>query len=179
VGVIIANLQGVRVLPDPSLAQTVQMHINMQRHTRHSHSAGFSLIELLIVVVIIGLVMLFTFPRAGRILDHTNVHGARTAIVNKLNATRIAARSSNRVALLRLTSNSLWLELRRLNSTTATDTIPGGVGLNKTYGVTITGPSSVKFDPHGMWLSGAQTYVVTKNGFSDSVVVNGYGRITR
>jgi prepilin-type N-terminal cleavage/methylation domain-containing protein len=161
------------------MAQTVQVHISMQSHSKPSRSAGFSLIELLIVVVIIGLVMLFTFPRAGKILDHTNVKGARTAIVNKLNAARTMARTSNRVAVLRLTSNSLWLELERMNGA-ATDTIPGGVGLNTTYGVTITGPNSVKFDPRGMWLSGTpETYVVTKNGFSDSVVVNGYGRITR
>jgi len=58
-------------------------------------------------------------------------------------------------------------------------TVPGGVGLNTTYGVTVSGPDSVKFDPRGMSLSGTQKYVVTKNGFSDSVVVNGYGRITR
>jgi prepilin-type N-terminal cleavage/methylation domain-containing protein len=160
------------------MAQTVQVHISMQSHSKPSRSAGFSLIELLIVVVIIGLVMLFTFPRAGRILDHTNVKGARTAIVNKLNATRTAARTSNQVAVLRLNANNLWLELNAMTGTGKT-TVPGGVGLNKTYGVTVTGPDSVRFDPRGMSLSGTQTYVVTKNGFSDSVVVNGYGRITR
>ncbi len=160
------------------MAQTVQAHISMQSHSKSSRSAGFSLIELLIVVVIIGLTMLFTFPRAGKILDHTQVHGARTAIVNKLNATRTAARSSNKVAVLRLTGNNLWLELNDMTGSGKT-TVPGGVGLNTTYGVTVSGPDSVKFDPRGMSLSGTQKYVVTKNGFSDSVVVNGYGRITR
>ena len=150
----------------------------MQSPSKHSRSAGFTLIEMLIVVVIIGLVTLFAFPRAGAILDHTNVKGARTAIVNKLNATRTAARTSNRVAVLRLTSNKLWLELNDMTGTGKT-TIPGGVALDSTYRVTVTGPDSVRFDPRGMSLSGTQKYVVTKNGFSDSVVVNGYGRITR
>ena len=163
---------------NPSLAQTVQVHISMQRHSRPSRSAGFSLVELLIVIVIIGLVMLFTFPRAGAILDHVQVRGARTAIVNKLNATRVAARSSNQVAVLRLTSNNLWMELNDMTGTGKT-TIPGGVGLNQTYGVTVTGPDSLKFDPRGMSLSGSQRYVISKNGFVDSVTVNGYGRITR
>lgn len=150
----------------------------MKRHSRRFGTAGFSLVELLIVIVIIGLVMLFTFPRAGKILDHTQVHGARTAIVNKINATRVAARSSNRVAVLRLTSNVLWLELNRMSGT-GKDTIPGGVALDSTYRVTVTGPDSLKFDPRGMSLSGTQKYVISKNGFSDSVTVNGYGRITR
>jgi prepilin-type N-terminal cleavage/methylation domain-containing protein len=151
----------------------------MQIHSKPSHSAGFSLTEMLIVVVIIGLVMLFTFPRAGKILDHTQVHGARTAIVNKLNATRVAARTSNQVAVLRRSGNDLWLELNAMTGTGKTVVTGGAVGLYATYGVTVTGPDSVRFDPRGMSLSGTQKYVVTKNGFSDSVVVNGYGRITR
>ena len=150
----------------------------MQSHSRLSRSAGFTLIEMLMVVVIIGLVTLFAFPRAGAILDHTNVRGARTAIVNKLNAARTMARTSNQVAVLRLTGNALWLELNNMTGTGKT-TIPGGVALDSTYRVTVTGPDSVRYDPRGMFLSGTQTYVVTKGGFSDSVVVNGYGRITR
>ena len=121
------------------MAQTVQPHISMQSHPKDSHSAGFTLTEMLIVVVIIGLVTLFAFPRAGAILDHTQVKGARTAIVNKLNAARTMARTSNRVAVLRLTSNALWLELNNMTGSGKT-TIPGGVALDSTYRVTVTGP---------------------------------------
>jgi Tfp pilus assembly protein FimT len=124
------------------------------------------------------MVTLFAFPRAGVVLDHAQVRGARTAIVNKLNATRIAARSSNRVAVLRLAANTLWLELNAMSGTSKT-TLPGGVELNSSYGVTVSGPDSVKFDPRGLSQSGTQTYVVSRNGWSDSVTINGYGRITR
>jgi prepilin-type N-terminal cleavage/methylation domain-containing protein len=155
----------------------------MQSHSKPSRSAGFSLIELLIVVVIIGLVMLFTFPRAGKILDHTNVKGARTAIVNKLSSARTLARTSNRVAVVRVSGNRLFIELNRLSST-AKDVVGGSVPLFTTYGVTVTisGPAgdSVNFDPRGMLTyGGGRKYVVTRNGWSDSVLVNGYGRITR
>jgi prepilin-type N-terminal cleavage/methylation domain-containing protein len=150
----------------------------MPNHFRRETPAGFTLVELLIVVLVIGMVTLFAFPRAGAVLDHVQVRGARTAIVNKLNATRIAARSSNRVAVLRLAGNSLWLELNAMSGTSKT-VLPGGVGLNSSYGVTVSGPDSVKFDPRGLSQSGTQTYLVSRNGWSDSVTINGYGRITR
>jgi prepilin-type N-terminal cleavage/methylation domain-containing protein len=150
----------------------------MPNQFRRETPAGFTLVELLIVVLVIGMVTLFAFPRAGVVLDHAQVRGARTAIVNKLNATRIAARSSNRVAVLRLAANTLWLELNAMSGTSKT-TLPGGVELNSSYGVTVSGPDSVKFDPRGLSQSGTQTYVVSRNGWSDSVTINGYGRITR
>jgi prepilin-type N-terminal cleavage/methylation domain-containing protein len=165
------------------MAQTVQACISMQSHSKHSRSAGFSLIEMLIVVVIIGLVMLFTYPRAGKILDHTQVKGARTAIVNKLNAARTMARTSNRIAVLRVSGNQLFIELDSLIGT-GKDTVGGFVPLATTYGVTVTvsGPAndSVSFNPRGMLkYGGGRKYIVTRNGVSDSVLVNGYGRITR
>jgi prepilin-type N-terminal cleavage/methylation domain-containing protein len=160
------------------MARTMQPPAAMHNPFRRTSSAGFSLVEMLIVCVIIGLVTLFAFPRAGVVLDHTQVRGARTAIVNKLNATRIAARTSNRVAVLRMSGSALWLELNSMTGSSKT-VLPGGVGLHQTYGVDVTGPDSVKFDPRGLSQSGTQTYVITRNGWSDSVTINGYGRITR
>ncbi len=163
------------------MARTVQPVSRMPSRFRRSPAAGFSLVELLIVIVIIGLVMLFAFPRAGVILDHTQARGARTAIVNKLNGARTAARTSNRVAVLRLADNVLWVEVNSMNSTSKT-AIGGAVPLNTTYRVSVTGPDSVRFDPRGMMKNdglGPYKYVVTRNGWSDSVVVDSYGRITR
>lgn len=163
------------------MARTVQPLPRMPYRFRRSPTAGFSLVELLIVIVIIGLIMLFAFPRAGAILDHTQTRGARTAIVNKLNGARTAARTSNRVAVLRLSGNVLWIELNSMTSTAKTP-VGGWVPLDSTYRVTVTGPDSVRFDPRGMMRNdglGPYKYVVTRNGWSDSVVVDSYGRITR
>lgn len=164
------------------MARTVQPNRYMLTQTRRSTSAGFSLIEMLIVIVVIGLMMLFAFPRAGAILDHSAVRGARTAIVNKLTAARTSARTSNRVAVLRLTNHRLFIELNSMTST-AKDTVGGWVALDSTYRVAVTGPDSVRFDPRGIMrqdgIAPPYTFVVTRNGWSDSVVVNSYGRITR
>jgi prepilin-type N-terminal cleavage/methylation domain-containing protein len=165
------------------MAQTVQPHISMQNQSRRLRSAGFSLIEMLIVVVIIGIVMLFTYPKAALIIEHTAVRGARTAIVNKLNAARTAARTSNQVAVLRLVNNIVWVELNSMTSTAKT-TVGGVVSLNENYRVSATGPDSIRFDPRGLMRQDdapppPHTFVVTRNGWSDSVVVSSYGRITR
>lgn len=155
----------------------------MRSRLRSSRSAGFSLVEMLIVVVIIGLVMLFTYPRAALILEHTSVRGARTAIVNKINAARTAARTSNQVAVVRLVNNIMWVELNALTGTAKT-TVGGVVSLRANYRVGATGPDSVRFDPRGMMRQDdspapPHTFVVTRNGWSDSVVVSSYGRISR
>jgi len=148
--------------------------------------AGFSLIEMLIVVVIIGLIALFSFPRAAAVMDHAMVKSGRTTIVNKFNAARVAARSSNRISVLRCADSNIWVELNRLSGTLK-DTVggfanmAGTANLGNRDGVSVTCPDSIRVDPRGMVLSisGTGKYVITKNGWSDSVTINNYGRVTR
>jgi prepilin-type N-terminal cleavage/methylation domain-containing protein len=154
----------------------------MQNRIRRSRTAGFSLVEMLVVVAIIGLVVLFTFPRAGKVYDHTMVRGARTAITNLYNSTRNVARTSNRVAVLRTNGNVLVIERNAFSPATTKDTVGGFTNLSAQYGVTITGPDSVRVDPRGLLLTAGNvlyTWVVTREGYKDSVMVNSYGRVIR
>ena len=145
--------------------------------------AGVSLVELLWVVVIIGLMVAIALPKLGPAYDHSMVRGARTAITNLYNATRTAARVSNQVAVLRLNGNVLVVERNFPSPSTAKDTLDVGGKFHDLfagYGVTVTGPDSVRVDPRGLLLpSGAHTWVVTRDGWSDSVMINGYGRLLR
>lgn len=140
---------------------------------RSSRPAGFSLVEMLIVVVIIGLMALFAFPRAAAVMDHAQVKGARTKIVNKFNAARVAARTSNRIASMQYAAGVIWVQLE-------SPTLMVG-GTETLDGVTVTGPSQIRVDPRGMASVPADlgTYLITRNGWRDSVTINAYGRITR
>ncbi|HSB53014.1 MAG TPA: prepilin-type N-terminal cleavage/methylation domain-containing protein [Gemmatimonadales bacterium] len=159
----------------------------MPSQLRRPGRDGFSLVEMLIVIVLIGLMMLWAVPRAGSMLDHAQVRAARTAIANEFTVARNAARTSNRVAVLRLTGNLMLIEMNALSGT-AKDTLAGAGGgkflpLDVKYGVDVSGGAdTLRIDPRGILTSAlgtAVTYVVSRRGWRDSVVINSYGRITR
>ena len=163
------------------MARTMQPHISMRNRFRRIGSAGFSLVEMLIVVVIIGLVMLFAFPRAGAVYDKAMLRGARTAITNMYLTARNTARTTNKVTVLRQLNDQIWVEVNNSPGTTKTVTHQP-LSLAEEYKVTITsGEDSLKIDQRGMLQqSGRQfKYVFTRNGYADSVMINGYGRILR
>jgi prepilin-type N-terminal cleavage/methylation domain-containing protein len=154
----------------------------MKTSFRARSAAGFSLTEMLTVVVMIGVIMLFALPRAGVVLDRTQVGGARTTVVNQFNTARMAARSSNRTTVFRLANNVIYVE-RRPFTGTVKDPVGNPQDLSQIYGVQVTGPDSIVVDARGMvvyFSSGASAqYVVTRAGITDSVVINSSGRVIR
>jgi type II secretory pathway pseudopilin PulG len=151
----------------------------LQRTSRQ----GISLVEMLLVIVLIGLMLALALPKAGELYDHTMVRSARTALTNLYNAARVTARASNQVAVLRLNAGVVVLERNQSFPSTAKDTVTMGGEFHDfpaRYGVTITGPDSVRLDPRGMLIdAGPHTWVFTRDDWSDSVMVNSYGRIQR
>ena len=164
------------------MARSVQSSTAMKALPRFRETAGFSLVEMMIVVVVIGAVTLFAFPRAGVVLDRTQVGGARTTVVNQFNTARVAARASNRTTVFRLSNNVVYVE-RRPFSGTVKEPVGSPQDLSRVYGVQITGPDSIVVDPRGMvvlYSSGTSArYVVTRAGITDSVVINSSGRVIR
>jgi prepilin-type N-terminal cleavage/methylation domain-containing protein len=154
----------------------------MNQPTRARSVTGFSLTEMLIVVVLIGMITLFALPRAGVVLDRTQVGGARTTVVNQFNTARMAARSSNRTTVFRLANNVIYVE-RRPFTGTVKDPVGNPQDLSQIYGVQVTGPDSIVVDARGMvvyFSSGASArYVVTRAGITDSVLINSSGRVIR
>jgi prepilin-type N-terminal cleavage/methylation domain-containing protein len=135
---------------------------------------GFTLMEMLIVVVIIGLTTLFVFPRAGEIFDHTQVRSARTATANLLNSAKISARQTNLATTMTVTGNSI--ALANSNGTIQSQ------NMRSHYGVTVSETGfPVQFDQRGLrrGSTASATIRFTRGGFTDSVVVDGYGRINR
>lgn len=167
----------------PALARSVQPWARVHNPRRPASRAGISMVELLWVIVIIGLMVAIALPKLGPAYDHSMVRGARTAITNLYNATRTTARVSNQISVLRLNGNVMVVERNFPSPSTAKDTLDVGGKFHDLfagYGVTVTGPDSVRVDPRGLLLpAGAHTWVVTRDGWTDSVMVNGYGRLVR
>jgi len=72
------------------------------RNSIPSRSSGFSLIELLVVVVIIGLIMVFAVPAASSLLKGPAVLRGANALTDELSRARQHALSKNRVVEVRL-----------------------------------------------------------------------------
>ena len=68
-----------------------------QSHTRvrRTGSAGFSLIELLVVVGLIGVMAAFSIPQIGRFVRNYRVRGATQQVATEINAARNRAITKN------------------------------------------------------------------------------------
>jgi len=164
------------------MAQTMQPYIGMPNQSRRFGSTGFSLVEMLIVVVMIGLMALFAWPKVQTILNQSQVRSARLAVLNKFNQTRINARQTSRSAFLIRSGDVMWIERRPrvLPGGGTRDTVGGFLNLGS-YGVTVTvtgGSDTVTVDPRGL-TTGTWRIVLARSGIKDSVVISGFGRVTR
>jgi prepilin-type N-terminal cleavage/methylation domain-containing protein len=140
---------------------------------------GFSLIEMVTVILLIGVMAAFFFPKAARELERRSVSSARSAIATmhaKARATAIYR--GQRVNLER--SGNVLLILSAHPVTGAVDTVEQR-DLFGSYGVTVTSTRDVLvFDPRGLGTEGsATTIVVTRSGYSDSLQITPVGSIVR
>ena len=145
---------------------------------------GFTIIEMLLVIIILGVVTIIGLPRMSEGASKASVRGARTSLINLLARTRIAATETNRISVLKIEGNNaaILLRPRRLPGAGNADTLGDVLRLGEAYGVEITGAvDSVRFDPRGL-ASGfgtGTTFLITKYGVRDSVRIDGLGRVTK
>jgi prepilin-type N-terminal cleavage/methylation domain-containing protein len=146
---------------------------------------GFTLIETMLVVTILGAMMLIGFPRMRDGMTRSNVRGARTTLINLLAKARTAATQTNRVTLLKIQGNNAFVLARpRLvaDGISNADTLGAVEPLGAIYGVTVTALiDSVRFDPRGLGtgFGGGTDFLVSKNGKTETIRVDGLGRVTK
>jgi prepilin-type N-terminal cleavage/methylation domain-containing protein len=146
---------------------------------------GFTLIETMMVVTILGAMMLIGFPRMRDGMTRTNVRGARTTLINLLSKARTAATQTNRTTLLKIEGNNAFVLARpRLVAAgiSNADTLGAVERLGDIYGVTVTAAiDSVRFDPRGLGTGfGTGTdFLVSLNGKTETIRVDGLGRVTK
>jgi prepilin-type N-terminal cleavage/methylation domain-containing protein len=149
---------------------------------------GFTLVEMMIVVVLIGAILLIGWPKVASGLAKTNLRSSRTTVANMFAKARAFAMQSNRRTWINFNGNNVVITAspRTLGGVGNTvDSIGGVEKLSEAYGVTLTPPGgvtpySVAYDPRGFGSLGAtQTFVVTRNSKRDSVMIDGLGRVIK
>ena len=147
---------------------------------------GFSLVEMLIVVVMIGIMLGIGFPKMRTGMINNNVRAARTALINMIAAARTASSQTNRTTWMKVESGRavvLARPRRDLVNTVNTnaDTIGPVQNLGQVYGVTITpAPDSFRFNPTLTSLNVVnKTFTITRSGHVEIVAVDGMGRVIK
>src|SRR2546428_13413674 len=109
---------------------------------------GFTVIEMIIVVAIIGIIALIGFPKISKTLDKTNVRSARDAVGTLAGTARAAAIQRGRRSGLHFTGNTVWVTTA---GPTTVDTISGVQDLDALFKVTMSAAGdSVQDDPRGL-----------------------------
>jgi prepilin-type N-terminal cleavage/methylation domain-containing protein len=149
---------------------------------------GFTLIEILIVIVILGILVVAAYPRVGQALVKNDVRSARTTLANTFARARAVAMQRSHSASVDFNGNNIAVTAgpRTVPSGLSTvDTIGGVQNLNALYGVTVSlsqSVTSVDYDPRG-FAGGLGTtpltIVVSRSGKRDSVSLDYLGRVTK
>ena len=151
---------------------------------RHMH--GFTTIELVIVVIMIGVLATLGFPRMRAALDKTNVRSTRVLLSTAVATARASAAQRGCRAVVHFTSGAggrVWVTAcpRQSPGAGTVDTIASVEQLAARYKVTLTASrDSIQFDPRGLSLDNATTTVriggTTSYG-RDSLLVNPIGKV--
>jgi prepilin-type N-terminal cleavage/methylation domain-containing protein len=158
--------------------------IELKGATVAARRKGFSLVEMLIVVAILGILVAIGLPRMRAGMINNNVRAARTTVINMIAAARSAAAQTNRSTWVKIQGGrALVLARPRLVwlSGSDADTIGPIQNLTQLYGVTVTATvDSFRFNPTLTTLGAVSTkFTITRDGRIDTVVVDGLGRVLK
>jgi len=144
---------------------------------------GFTLVEALIAVVILGLIVLIGFPKMSSAMVQSDLRSARTTMVNMVATARAASVQSNRLTWIKFEGNTAHVLARpRVDGAAGADTVGGVQDLSDLYDVAVVpGVDSIQFDPRGfgMGFGTDVAIVLSRSGHSSTITVDGLGRVRK
>jgi prepilin-type N-terminal cleavage/methylation domain-containing protein len=147
---------------------------------------GFTLVETMVALVVIAIILLYGFPKVRVLLVKNNLRGARGALLTAIQQAKTWSVSDGRQTTVHLAANgALWLTAtptrRNPPAGSTADTVGAIRNLTAEYGAGVSAATLV-FDQRGLLTTIAsppQTIAMTKSGYRDSVMITGYGRISK
>lgn len=142
----------------------------------HAPRRGFTVIEMAIVVVIIGLLAAMVIPRIGRGLAQRELERmSQTLAVDLQNGPQLAARLRRPVLFRAVGTRGYELVDR---ATPTTRYVYRNFGTASNTGATFNIAPELVFFPNGL-TSGTRSYTVTVNGRTRTVTVTRIGHVRR
>jgi prepilin-type N-terminal cleavage/methylation domain-containing protein len=140
--------------------------------------SGFTLVEVLMVITIVGVLLGVVVPRYGAISGGMNVHSAKQEIGALLAQGRATAIQTDQTVLVIRSANVISL----VGVSGATSTFITQQNLGSQFGVTVSSTKdTVTYDSRGMVTGNTSTlkFVVTNGSVRDSVCLMALGKVTR
>ena len=138
---------------------------------------GFTLIEIIMVMVIMGIVMMMALPKYGNMNDRNQMRSAKDGLAARISAARAAAVASGKPSTFAVIGDTMRVTL---TSNGVTTTKGADVNLYKQFGVSMTsGGATIVFDGRGMANQTALKFKFTRGSISDSLCVSKLGLINR
>ena len=146
--------------------------------------AGFTLIEMLMVVVVIGAMLAFALPRFRNSTKQGDVRGSLDAMAAMHNIARQTSIQRSRVTRLVIDrTNGTMVVVANKVSGTGVDTVGKVQNLLSRFGVTLSSSptrDTLTFTPRGLGTEANNTLLIsTKSGFSDTLTISSAGRRIR
>jgi type IV fimbrial biogenesis protein FimT len=164
-----------------SRGTNISLPAGMDIHSRASlrHRGGFSLAEVLVVLVIVGIALAMAVPRLEGALHKSALTGALNQTASDLTLARLRAVRQARRASLAINAAGTGYSVI-VDPTGTPDTVKSVSFASDAKGLVLSPAStSVTFDSRGLLVTGNATIVAARQGRRDSVFVSGVGRIYR
>lgn len=147
---------------------------------------GFTLVETLIVVGLLGLLTLIGFPKMSEAMVRNDLRGARTTLINLVAKARSVAVQSNRVTWIQVEGNTAFVgatpRLGVADGVSTADTVGPIHDLAAAYGVTLAGEDFIQFDPRGFgsgFGNAPVSIVLSRGSHASTVTIDGLGRVQK
>lgn len=146
--------------------------------------SGFTLIEMLMVVVVIGAVLAFGLPRFRTSTVKSDVRGSLDAMAAMHALAKQTAVQRSRMSRLVIDrTNGTMVVVATKITGSGIDTVGRVQSLNSRFGVTLSSSptrDTLTFTPRGIGTEANDTKLIaTKNGFADTLLINSAGRMIR
>jgi len=139
---------------------------------------GFTLIEVLMVITIVGILLTILVPRYGAISGAMSVHSAKQELGSILAQGRAAAIQTDQTVLVVRSGNVVSL----IGVSATGSTILSQADLRSQFGVDVSASrDTVTYDSRGMVVGNSATlkFVVNNGTTRDSVCLMALGKVTR
>lgn len=139
---------------------------------------GFTLTEMLVVVVMVGMMTLITLPKFSGLVERNKLSAAREEMAAAIATARAAAVQKGRTATFKVVGNRMWVTAVSTNGATTTTVLPMK-NLGTLYNVSVTATdSAVTYDMRGFArLSSTGIFRIIGTSRRDSLCITTAGQI--
>lgn len=145
---------------------------------------AYTLAEILITISILGILMMITLPRYGKIRDQGQMASAMTRFTRAVMAARQSAIQRGKPSYFKHDDSHIWVTLDTTGNNTDSVIVTAAIDLSSQYQVRVTEPIglvSIAYDPRGVSTQATKQvfHFEHSGGRRDSLCVSRLGNTIR